>query len=255
MGNSSTVNYIAFVGAKGSGKSSIIKQFKDLNNANEKLKANIDFDGVLFKHKKMNFYAYEINEEPSQWKEILEQKIKEDALDAVALVMDSNDFKIDSQVNYTLNRQHFDLILKYWEINTLPSSILDIIYSQMTQIYNVRHLYKTFVVENYTLPDQEFPDIDCFKTLSEDDYDLLPLTRFPLGVYANKHDTKTAMSLNDITNENLLFQLRGVDWYIAGSEALEKDGIYDAFGIIDWMSKHLKKKKKIKSPFEHILLM
>ena len=61
-----------------------------------------------------------------------------------------------------------------------------------------------------------------------------------LLILANKQDLPNAMSVNEITERLELNKLRNRQWFIQGTCATTKDGIYEG---LDWLSNTLSKRK------------
>ncbi|KAF9350779.1 hypothetical protein BGX34_000999 [Mortierella sp. NVP85] len=96
-----------------------------------------------------------------------------------------------------------------------------------------------FVVDSYDVDRIGEANEDLRRTLNE--LDGLGLPKIPLLVYANKQESRTAMSVADVRDQLDLKSLQDREWHIQGSSATMNDGLWEG---LDWLLAQIKEDMK-----------
>lgn len=92
-----------------------------------------------------------------------------------------------------------------------------------------------YVVDSIDTDRIELAQEELLKMLNEDS-----LKGAPLLIYANKQDLPGALSPNEIIEKMGLRQIKGREWVVQGTSALEGKGLNEG---LDWMAEALNRRK------------
>jgi small GTP-binding protein len=96
-----------------------------------------------------------------------------------------------------------------------------------------------FVVDSYDVDRIGEANGDLRRTLNE--LDELGLPKLPLLVYANKQESRAAMSVADVRDQLGLKSVQDREWHIQGSSATMNDGLWEG---LDWLLAQVKEDMK-----------
>ena len=237
MGASKSI-YIAVIGSPDSGKNEIMNIYKQKREEKRlKMDPNIADLGIWFQYNKSNICAFQISDDPNKWVDELKQRLNNNQLNAIVLAVNASKFQDTSEFMIYFNRNHFDLIMTNWQRNmtknhVIIQPILDLIYENITEIYNTKKVYRDFLFNNFEIN-------TGWKATSE-----YLFTNCALGISHNEsmYDNNSLSVNQMVGTENLdLSRLRHPNWYIqtASPWSDHHDGIDE---LLHWFGDVMKQK-------------
>jgi len=131
--------HMAVVSCSSKATSRVILALKEKEITVQKEKFQLSgLNSVIFHQRHTNVCAYEVNDTPSEWKQLLKAKVKSNKINVIILAI--NALELENEVVETYDREQCNRIMKHWmrnlDLNRLTDgNSLDSINSVITSIY------------------------------------------------------------------------------------------------------------------------